>query len=231
MTTLDLHHLAGAYALDAVDDTERAAFEAHLPACTACDDTVREFRVTAALLGTAHAREPGPTFRAHLLDRLARTPQLPAEDARRPVGRSGWAVTAATAGVVAALAVAIGLAWWSGGAGPAPVITSGDVLGAPDASTTQAETGAALATATTSRTLGAITITTRHFPDPGADRRYQVWLLGGREPRSAGLLRGGDAVLTASLPAGVSGVEVTTEPAAGSPRPSTPPVLILSLTS
>lgn len=62
MTTPDIHTLVGAYVLDAVDDTERTAFEAHLPACPACRAAVREFRATAALLGTARAREPGRRF-------------------------------------------------------------------------------------------------------------------------------------------------------------------------
>ena len=32
----DLHHLSGAYAVDALDDAERAAFEEHLRGCADC---------------------------------------------------------------------------------------------------------------------------------------------------------------------------------------------------
>ncbi len=32
----DIHHLTGAYALDAVDDIERARFEQHLAECEDC---------------------------------------------------------------------------------------------------------------------------------------------------------------------------------------------------
>ena len=32
----DLHHLSGAYAVDALDEAERSAFERHLAVCAAC---------------------------------------------------------------------------------------------------------------------------------------------------------------------------------------------------
>ena len=36
MTRPDIHALCGAYAVDAVDDLERAAFDRHLADCEAC---------------------------------------------------------------------------------------------------------------------------------------------------------------------------------------------------
>ena len=36
----DVHSLVGAYAVDAVDDQERAAFELHLAECPECTDEV-----------------------------------------------------------------------------------------------------------------------------------------------------------------------------------------------
>ena len=50
-----LHELAAGYALDALDDGERAAFEQHLAECEQCTTQVHAFRETAALL--AHAEE------------------------------------------------------------------------------------------------------------------------------------------------------------------------------
>ncbi|MFY9999572.1 MAG: zf-HC2 domain-containing protein, partial [Trebonia sp.] len=47
----DLHVLAGAYALDALDDAERDRFERHLRGCQACQNVVRGFAATAAALG------------------------------------------------------------------------------------------------------------------------------------------------------------------------------------
>ena len=46
----DIHKLTGAYALDAVDDIERARFEQHLATCEDCRAEVAELRETAALL-------------------------------------------------------------------------------------------------------------------------------------------------------------------------------------
>ena len=39
-STVDLHLLAAAYAIDALDDAQREAFAAHLPECAACQETL-----------------------------------------------------------------------------------------------------------------------------------------------------------------------------------------------
>ena len=38
----DLHHLSGAYAVDALDDAERTSFEQHLAGCADCRAEVAE---------------------------------------------------------------------------------------------------------------------------------------------------------------------------------------------
>jgi len=52
----DVHNLAGAYALDALDEVERLLFERHLASCAACRAEVDEFRLTASRLGAAVGR-------------------------------------------------------------------------------------------------------------------------------------------------------------------------------
>ena len=74
----DVHVLAAAHALDALDDAERRRFEAHLPGCAACRADVAEFGDTAALLGEAAAAPPPASLRTSLLAAVARTPQEPA---------------------------------------------------------------------------------------------------------------------------------------------------------
>src|SRR5918999_1118607 len=46
----DIHALSGAYAVDAVDDIERASFERHLAECPSCRAEVASLRETSAAL-------------------------------------------------------------------------------------------------------------------------------------------------------------------------------------
>ena len=63
----DLHTLAGAYAMDAVPPSERAAFERHLASCEPCRQEVRGLREATAALAAATAVQPsGYSFRGGL---------------------------------------------------------------------------------------------------------------------------------------------------------------------
>ncbi len=75
----DLHSLAAAYALDALDEMERHRFETHMETCAACRTEVDEFREIAASF-TAEDMEPSVELRGSTLDLIAKTPQT----ARRP---------------------------------------------------------------------------------------------------------------------------------------------------
>jgi len=61
------HALAGAYALDALDDAESTRFERHLSTCRTCPDLVRGFAATATELGLAAAATPPPSLKAAVL--------------------------------------------------------------------------------------------------------------------------------------------------------------------
>lgn len=92
----DIHDLAGAYALDAVDDLDRARFETHLAKCDACQRDVDEFRNVAAALATGEATEPPPTLKPAVMQAVSRTrqerPGHPSASviARGHAGRWGW---------------------------------------------------------------------------------------------------------------------------------------------
>ncbi|GII03365.1 anti-sigma factor [Planobispora takensis] len=73
----DPHTLAGAYALDAVDDAERLRFEEHLERCAECAQEVRGFTETAARLGHAVALAPPPGMRERVLAQIGHVRQLP----------------------------------------------------------------------------------------------------------------------------------------------------------
>ncbi len=73
----DLHHLSGAYAVDALDDAERTSFEQHLAVCADCRAEVSELSATAHSLGALTETAPPPSLRASVLTGIARVRPLP----------------------------------------------------------------------------------------------------------------------------------------------------------
>ena len=79
--TQDIHEWLGAYVLDALPATERAAFELHLSECPACRIEVVALNESAADLGLAMA-EPAPSgMRARVFASIAHIPQEGSLDA------------------------------------------------------------------------------------------------------------------------------------------------------
>ncbi|MEQ1872607.1 MAG: anti-sigma factor [Ilumatobacteraceae bacterium] len=73
---LDRHHLAAAYALDALEPDERIAFEAHYHDCHVCSHDVRDFRSTLAAIGELSVTTPPADLKARVLEQVAATRQL-----------------------------------------------------------------------------------------------------------------------------------------------------------
>ena len=73
----DLHHLSGAYAVDALDEAERASFEQHLAVCADCRAEVAELTATAHALGSLTEATPPPSLRSSVLSGIARVRPLP----------------------------------------------------------------------------------------------------------------------------------------------------------
>ncbi len=87
--TADIHALSGAYALDALPDDERSAFEAHLAQCEPCRTEVRELQETATRLAEGTELAPPPHLRERVMTAVARTRQdSPLDAAAAPVKRS-----------------------------------------------------------------------------------------------------------------------------------------------
>jgi anti-sigma-K factor RskA len=249
----DPHTLAGAYAMDAVSEPDRARFERHLAGCESCRQEIRGLREATAALAAAAAVQPSDAFRDAALRAAAQTRQLPPAFGQAPAGRTardrgrrrwelrGWKsrLAAGLAGALAAVAVATG------------VVTYGvqhrldqaqlhdhavaTVLSASDATMMSApvRTGGT-ATVVMSHRERALVFTAAHLRLLPAAQCYELWLIGPAGSRPAGMVpgsaRGGmaDPMVVSGLRAGDS-VGLTVEPAGGSPRPTSPPVVLVSL--
>jgi hypothetical protein len=76
----DLHTLAGAYALDAIDPgSELTRFSRHLARCPSCASEVHGFREVATAMAFAATADPPPAMRDQVLAAVAHTRQLPPE--------------------------------------------------------------------------------------------------------------------------------------------------------
>ncbi|HET6967780.1 MAG TPA: anti-sigma factor [Ornithinibacter sp.] len=73
----DLHHLSGAYAVDALDEAERESFEQHLAVCADCRAEVAELSATAHHLSSLSEATPPPALRASVLHGITRVRPLP----------------------------------------------------------------------------------------------------------------------------------------------------------
>jgi anti-sigma factor RsiW len=82
----DEHAMVGAYALNAVDERERAEFEVHLAGCPLCSVDVPAFREVLAELATRASSAPPPDLIARA---LTRTRDVQQERARRGRGLRG----------------------------------------------------------------------------------------------------------------------------------------------
>jgi anti-sigma-K factor RskA len=241
MTAPDVHALTGAYALDALTDLERASFDRHLRDCPVCEQEVREFRATTALLGAAVSVEPGDSLRDRVLSQITATPQLPPvvtyektarnRSSRRWARRAGIGILAAAA-AAAAIVGGVNLGQPQPAQNQAQSVPGSAVRSASDA-VTVAGNGIAggQATAVVSRGQGQFVLDIHDFPALDSAHSYQGWMIGPRGPQSAGVLHAGGrtGVLTGDIPADTKSIGITVEPAGGSPQPTTTGVVAITL--
>jgi anti-sigma-K factor RskA len=219
----DIHALSGAYAVDAVDDLERASFERHLAECATCRAEVASLRETSAALADDSAAAPPPALRAAVLDGITRVRPLPPFTGGGPVHRRKW-FPALVAAVVLAL-VGVGAAVWQPWSDDtSTTLTATDrVLADPDAQrVTQELDNGATATVVRSAKEHRAVIVTEDMPAAPEGKVYQLWLQTPAEDMvSAGLMPEGR---TTALLAGDSddaiGVGLSLEPEGGSEQPT-----------
>ena len=254
----DLHTLTGSYALDAVGDEELAEFERHLNRCPSCTSEVRGLRETAARLALATAERPPATMRAQVLTMAERTRQLPPLTDERPARRGSsqarrarrvWIprFSVAVAALSVAAAVVFGVTQNSAQNQLSSIrsqLASAEahnhelsaVLAASDARLVSSATsrGGAV-TAVVSPGQGKLVVVTSGLPALPASKVYELWLLGPSVAKPSGLLSGPqngrtDPVVAAGLVAGYK-LGITVEPAGGTLKPTTAPIVEMPLSA
>lgn len=241
----DLHHLAAAYALDALDPEERRRFEAHYPTCEICSDEVHEHRETAALLTAPTSTSPTPELRERVLAEIARTRQIAPQVPDRVVdladqrwSRTGVSWPSAVLGAAAALLIAVvGVVALRGGPAEVPDTDLVALLSAPDATVSALAggdagsdaAGSGMVSVVWSLERGTVAVVGDGLAAPDVDETYALWALDEDGNAAPSLLfdTDGDGTVTvvgdlavASGDGGPSGWGVTIEPAGGSPQPT-----------
>ena len=242
--------MTGAYAVDALDELERVAFERHLAECADCQAEVASLRETAALLAETTLVEPPASLRDRVLADASRVrplpPQVttqvpspapaPAAPAAASPGRHGRLRLLAAAAAAVVLVGAGAVVWqqpWEDGTtqGPnqGPTVAQ-QVLEAPDAKSTSLDfPGGASATVTHSDSLDRAVIVTSEMPPPPQGKVYQLWLdQPGRGMVSAGVMpvKADQTVVLDGEAATATGAGITVEPEGGSTEPSGEPIAL-----
>jgi anti-sigma-K factor RskA len=232
----DIHELSAAYALDALDADELAAFEAHLARCAECQEAVAAFRdVAAELAHDVETPAPPPALRGRIL--------VGARDERSnvvPFPRRRWAFPVAAAAAVAAGIAAVGLAFWAA-----------DLSQQLDDERAESETSAAALTALSQaddlialegangvlavdNDSGKAWLVLQGLDEAPAEKTYEAWVIEGETPVAAGLFSGGGDSTVVELTAPVSEgaiVAVTVEAAGGVDQPTQQPIITGEVTA
>lgn len=236
--TLEPHNMVGAYALDALDDDERAEFEAHVDRCPECTDELVGFLETASRLGATTEGAPPAHLRGQVLAAATRTPQerpvvLPLSRrgrTRRIVSRVGLAAAAMALVATGGLAV---VEHNQAEEGERDLAGISDVISADDATMKSTQVGDdGTAKLVMSKDLDRAVLVVKNLPKLQRDRVYQMWTIADGKAESAGVISASDSTGSSShMMSGVSGVgavAITVEPDGGSEKPTTKPITQIS---
>jgi anti-sigma-K factor RskA len=181
----DIHQLAAAYALDAVDERERAEFEAHYPTCAVCRPEVSGFRETLSQVAASVAVDPPASLKANVMAEIGNTRQLSPllpdsvvdlATHRRSRQRMARVLSVAAALILIALgAFVVGRNTGDGGGYAAQ---AAHVFEQPDArTTTLGGVGTGTFKVVWSARDGKAVVVGDGLVDPGPGKAYELWLV------------------------------------------------------
>jgi anti-sigma-K factor RskA len=181
MGQLEIHDLAAAYALNALDPEDRWTYERHLDNCEHCSDEVARLRAGAVQIAYAAT---GPEPRPELRDRILRAAREERPASVTPLRRRRWLFPATALAAAAATFAAVGLGLWASSLrndideqrvvamqGGGRLLISGD--------------------------KASILACVDRAP---AEKTYEAWVIENKVPRPAGLFRGGCGTLRLTRP-------------------------------
>ncbi len=246
----ELRALLAVYALDALDPEDERAVVAHLATCPDCQQELAALREVAASLATGVPMvQPPASLKAHIMEAIEphgqAEPETRSQWPRRVVplperGSRNWTLAAAAlAAVLAVVMVGVNVSL------NRQLSTLNDRLG------TQEQVLALLASpsAKTTALVGSVQANVRFvydpvrkqgalvvsdLRDPGSEFVYQLWLVAGETPESAGVFRpvpGRPIIVPVQADfARYQAVAISLERGpSGAPKPSAAPILLATL--
>ena len=206
MAQPEIHDLAAAYSVDALDPEDRWTYERHLDTCDRCREEVAALRESAEELAYAAGGAEPP---AELRDRILAAARAEPQTATVVPMRRRWVFPATALAAVAAACLAIGLGLWAN-----------SLRGGTTERVVPMDGGGSLVIEGDQATLVAC------VDEPPAGKTYEAWVIEGDEPRPAGLFAGGCQHVQLEEPDEPGNTLADTdEPTAGVYRPTTDPVM------
>jgi anti-sigma-K factor RskA len=211
-----IHDLAAAYALDALDDSERREFEQHLAGCNECSEELEGLRDAAAALAYMPLGPVPPSgLRERLLDRVHEERASNVVPLKRRM-----ALPAVASFGIAAAAAAIVLAVWASGLSSSldQKRAAIGVLANPAAKHVALGAGSQVVVAPNGN---AVLVSSLARAPRG--KTYELWVITGGAPEPAGTFAQGKSsapvLLARRVPKGAQ-VGLSLERAGGAARPS-----------
>lgn len=183
MNGTDIHQLAAAYALDAVDDRERAEYEAHYATCPVCRPEVAGYREALAQVATAASITPRDSLKEQVMAEIGSTRQLSPLVPEAVVDLAAFrrrhhrtSLTLAAAAVVLLVGAAAFLVGRQSRQTDDFAAAAAAVFLRPDARVTSlGGSGSGSFKVAWSPSAGQVVVIGDGLTDPGADKVYELW--------------------------------------------------------